>query len=470
VDIRELGRYSRLGSNDLPISSHAISSVRRLCPRLLAGRIIEHNLATLRWTAVRGLEFTEMLASREMNNRDAAMEPVAAGDMTREKALSRAQALVPFLQERSDECVQDRRVPDKTIHDFMRSGLLRLLQPKKYGGHEMGWDVFCEVIQILASGCGSQGWVYRVLGDHAQMIGIFPEAAQEEVWGDNQDAIASSSFAPVGKAVSVKNGVRFSGQHRFSSGIDHAQWVICGGLLETSSGKHQPNYFLVRKDEGSVIDDWYVNGLGGTGSKGFEIEEVFIPNHRILNWVEASHGKGPGGKIHSAPIFRLPRGGYTTSGFSALAVGMAQGMLSDWLSLTATRRSEGKPMSPLESTQIIAAAAASEISAAEALYLTTIQHAMRDLEAEGSLPLSRTAVTRAHMAQACQLVLKAVNRLHETMGSSAVYSGSSIERQYRDIQVGLQHIGVNWPRAASAYGIQLFREHGADLPEASIND
>ena len=136
MDIGEFGRYSRLGPNDLPISSHAISNVRRLYPRLLAGHIIEHNVATLWWTAVRGLEFTEMLASREMNNRDIAMEPVAAGDMTREKALSRAQALVPFLQERSDECVQDRRVPDKTIHDFMRSGLLRLLQPKKYGGHE----------------------------------------------------------------------------------------------------------------------------------------------------------------------------------------------------------------------------------------------------------------------------------------------------------------------------------------------
>jgi hypothetical protein len=56
------------------------------------------------------------------------------------------------------------------------------------------------------------------------------------------------------------------------------------------------------------------------------------------------------------------------------------------------------------------------------------------------------------------------------MGSSAVYSGSPIERQYRNILVGLQHIGVNWPRAAAGYGVNLLREHGADIPSLQAKD
>lgn len=409
-----------------------------------------------------------------MHKQKDAQENAAAalhvGEMNRKEALARATELVPSLRSRADQCVRDRRVPDETIEELKRSDLLCLLQPKKYGGHEMHWDVFCEVIQILASACGSQAWVYRVLADHAQMIGIFPVGAQEEVWADDKDAIASSSFAPVGRAVTVQDGYRFSGKHNFSSGIDHAQWVICGGLAETSDGKCVQSYFLVRKDEGVVIDDWYVNGLEGTGSKSFEVKDVFVPGHRVLNWMDASLGKGPGGRVNPAPIFRLPRGGYTTSAFSALAVGMAKGMLADWLDLTAVRRSEGKPIAKLESTQLIAAEATSEIAAAETLYLTTIREAMKDLEAEGSLVPERASVTRSHMAYACQLVLSAVNRLHVAMGSSAVYSGNPIERQFRNIQVGLQHIGVNWPRAASICGAQLLRDHGADLPDARLND
>ena len=400
-------------------------------------------------------------------NAGAVLQP---GEMNREEALARALALVPSLRLRAEQCLLDRCVPDETIEELKRSGLLRLLQPKKYGGHEMPWDVFCEVIQILASGCGSQAWVYRVLGDHAQMIGIFPERAQEEVWGDDKDAIASSSFPPIGLAIAVKGGYRFSGKHSFSSGIDHAQWVICGGLAETSDGKRVRNYFLVRKDDGVVIDDWYVNGLEGTGSKGFEVKDVFVPGHRVLNWMDASLGKGPGGRVNSAPIFRLPRGGYTTSAFSALAVGMAKEMLEDWLDLMAQRRSGGKQVAALESTQITAAEAGCAIAAAEALYLTTIREAMSDLETDGSLAAGRASIVRSHVAYACRVVLKTVYHLHTAMGSSAVYSGNPIERRFRNILVGLQHIGVNWPRAAGSYGVQLLHDHGADLVETRLSD
>lgn len=390
--------------------------------------------------------------------------------LDREKALGFARAMVPVLKERAEQCVRDRCAPHETIEDLKRTGLMRLLQPKKYGGYELSWDLFCEIIQILATGCGSQGWVYRVLGDHAQMIGIFPDEGQREVWGEDINAIASSSFAPVGRAIPTDRGYVFSGKHRFSSGIDHAQWVICGGIVETTGGKRTPNYFLVRKSEGQVIDDWFVNGLEGTGSKSFEVENVFVPIHRVLNWDAAALGRGPGAQVHSAAIFRLPRGGYTTSGFSALAVGMAQGMLTGWLDLIAKRKSEGGLAAAQENIQITAAEASAKIAAAETLYLTTIRDAMRELEATGRLPEERTAFTRARMAYSCQLVLKAAHTLHQAMGSSAVYSGSPIERQYRNILVGLQHIGVNWPRAAAGYGVNLLREHGADIPSLQAKD
>ena len=53
---------------------------------------------------------------------------------------------------------------------------------------ELGWDVLCEVGQILARGCGAQAWVSTVMGDHAQIASGLPIEAQEEIWGKTPTA------------------------------------------------------------------------------------------------------------------------------------------------------------------------------------------------------------------------------------------------------------------------------------------
>ena len=391
--------------------------------------------------------------------------PTGAEDrvLTRQDALARAEAMVPALKARAEQCAAERRVPDETIREMRANGLLRLLQPARHGGSEQGWDVFCEVIQILGAACGSQAWVYRVLGDHAKMIGTFPAEAQEEVWGRDHDALASSSFAPVGRARPVAGGYLLSGRYTFSSGIDHADWVICGGIIEDAAGGPAgPHYFLVPKSAVTVIDDWYVSGLEGSGSKSFAIDGALVPPHRLLEWQAASLGRGPGIAINTAPIFRLPRGGYTTSAFAALMVGMARGMFAGWLDLNAKRRSEGRPVAALESMQMVAGAVAADLAAAEGLYLTMIRDSMRMVEAGVTMPPERAIAARAQVAQACQIALGAGHRMRDAMGSAAIYR-NPMERQYRNLLAGAQHVAINWPKASAALGALLLRQHGADL-------
>jgi len=72
---------------------------------------------------------------------------------------------------------------------------------------ELGWDVLCEVSQMLAQGCGSQAWVHNVFSDHCQKVGAFSLQAQDDVWGDDPAARISASFDPVGKGKVVDGGV-----------------------------------------------------------------------------------------------------------------------------------------------------------------------------------------------------------------------------------------------------------------------
>ncbi len=274
--------------------------------------------------------------------------------------LARARELAPRLHERAGEARRLRRVPDATMKDYDAAGLIRLAQPHRFGGFELGWDLLCEVTQILAAADGSQAWIARIMADHAQMVATFPAEAQEDVWGGNHMAHVSAAFDPVGRAHPVEGGFRFSGRHGFSSGIDHAQWIICGGYIVKGDELDGPHFFLVPREDVTIIDDWHTIGLEGTGSKSFEAKDVFIPAHRRLDGGRARVGEGPGTAVNHAAVYRTPRGGITSTGFAALAVGMAQGVLQEWLAYTGPRKSRGMPVGQKPGTQMIAARASAE--------------------------------------------------------------------------------------------------------------
>ena len=162
----------------------------------------------------------------------------------------------------------------------------------------------------------------------------------------------AAGLDPVGKARRVPGGVIYSGRHGFSSGIDHVRWLICGGHIFDEGKPPQRCFFLVPKSEATVIDDWYVMGLAGTGSKSFEINERFVPDHRIIDALAADDSRGPGVAVNSAPIFRVPFTIVAATGFAAIAVGIAQGFLAEWTAYTRGRSRAACAVAALRGTQI----------------------------------------------------------------------------------------------------------------------
>jgi 3-hydroxy-9,10-secoandrosta-1,3,5(10)-triene-9,17-dione monooxygenase len=381
--------------------------------------------------------------------------------------LARARELVPALKERSQQAEEMRRCPERTIEDYLRTGLTRVCQPARYGGYELGWDVLCEISQILAAACGSQAWIQRIFADHVHMLATFPAQAQEDVWGKDHNTCISASFDPVGRARPVDGGYVFSGRHGFSSGIDYASWLICGGYTVENERLDGPHFWLVPKSDATVIDDWYTMGLEGTGSKSFVVADVFVPAHRFLDGGLARIGEGPGTAVNTAPIYRLPKGGgLTATGFTALAVGMAKGVLENWLAYTGPRKSRGVPVAAQQSTQLTAAQSAAEIDAAEALYLGSIRAAMHKLEHGQKVTADDLLLANRNVAFACQLVLTAGTRLFNAGGGRALFKPNPLQRQYRNLLGAVSHHAVAWDKAACDFGAGLLAQYGA--PRAPI--
>jgi alkylation response protein AidB-like acyl-CoA dehydrogenase len=381
---------------------------------------------------------------------------------TAEELMARARALLPVLQERAQRCEDQRRVPEETVADFERAGLLRLCQPARFGGYEMGWDTLCDLADVLAAADGAQAWLQHIFADHTVLVATFPAQAQDEVWGKNHNTITSASFDPVGRATRVDGGFLYSGRHGFSSGIDYASWLICGGFIAEKDGLDGPHFFLVPKSDVDVVDDWETMALEGTGSKSFVVTDKFIPAHRFLDGRQSRSGTGPGTAINKAAVYRAPRfGGTAAAGFSALAVGMARGVLAEWLAMTGPRTSRGVAVGSQQATQIIAARAAAEIDAAHALYQSTVQGGMRKLEAGGGESSAERLTGRRNIAFACQLALKAGTRLFNAGGGRALYLKGAMQRQYRNLLGAVAHRGVAWEPSATEYGAALLEQHGA---------
>src|SRR5580658_11012538 len=98
--------------------------------------------------------------------------------------LARARAIAAVARERAQATEAARRVGDDMVARMRQADLFRIMQPHAYGGFEYGFDVFAQVEAVIASGCGSTGWVYGLLASQQWLLACFPQQAQDEVWRD----------------------------------------------------------------------------------------------------------------------------------------------------------------------------------------------------------------------------------------------------------------------------------------------
>ncbi len=371
---------------------------------------------------------------------------------TREDLLARAEALIPVLAARSEACEKARAAPAQTICDYIDNGLLRICQPKRYGGYELGYDVLCEVSQTLARGCGSQAWVHMVLADNPLKLSAFSLAAQDEVWGVDQTARICVAVAAVGKARRVPGGVAWNAAHGFSSGIDHADWVICGGHIYEDGKPPEGCFALIATKDIEIVDDWHSVGLAGSGSKSFLVKDVFVPAHRVLDKRLYDTGQAPGTLHYASAVSKLPRGGVSAVSYTSVCVGVAEGFLENYLKFTGPRKSRGAPVADGVGVQMGVGQASAEIEAASRLYLGAVRECMRTLE-RGETPTKLSGVAgKRNAAFACQLAIGAVQKLFNAAGGRALYTDGALQRQFRDCFAAAAHHSLVWDGAAAEYG------------------
>ena len=379
---------------------------------------------------------------------------------THAELMQRAESLLPSLRERAKKTEELRRLPDETMRDLFDTGLLRILQPKRYGGYGMGWAAHADAARVLARACSSTAWIVSVVGAHAAIAGRLNKQCQDEIWGKSQDQlVATASARANGTLRKVDGGYRLSGHWRFASGVDHSEWtMVTAPIEEDGMVSTEPHFFhraLMPTKDIEIVDSWHVAGMKGTGSKDVKAHDIFIPEHRLMSAADSFGRNPPGAAVNTdSYLYHVPFMAYFGNSLLGPILGATEGAYHDYCEITRVRTSAlfGSSVAEQTPVQMRLAETAAEIKAARLIYedANAFLHQLgvknQEITHEQKLEAERD---RAYVARLC---VSAVTRLVRQMGAMGLADSNPVQRHYRDVTAMATQIAVNWDRGMAPYG------------------
>ena len=381
-----------------------------------------------------------------------------------DELIERARAMVPEIRALAEDTERNRNLSPKVVERIRDAELLRTCRPRIFGGFEYDGEVALKIALTISAACASTGWTVNGAVSNGYSLAHWPIEAQRELWEGDADPFTFSCFAPTGTAIPVDGGYRLSGQWSFASGCDLAQWGKLGAMI-APPGQDPPfegAFFLLPEGDYDIVDNWFVCGLAGTGSKDIVVEDAFVPEHRVLKFADTRAGTSPGARHHDNPIYRLPLLMVGASMLASTAIGTAKGALDAFIDATTGRKTRGAlaggnlRMAEFATVQLRVAEAAASVEAAELILLTDMRNALAKLRAGQEITVSDRIRSRRNQAYVTKLALQAAEALNAATGGWGLHLSNPVQRAWRDANAVARHVSLNWDAVGTMYGQHVF--------------
>ncbi len=362
-----------------------------------------------------------------------------------ETIVGKVRALAQEIRDRAGEAEAGRRMPLDLVAKLKTAGAFRMLAPRSHGGLEADFPTALETITEAARADGSAGWTVMIGSATGLLFSRLPRETFDAIYAGGPDVIqAGLAGAPLGRAEQAAGGYRVSGRWPFSSGCQHADWII-GLAVVTKDGTpvpgDQPGPPMTRivalpASEWTIEDTWDVAGLKGTGSHHTTLADHFVPESQVFELAGPSCLPGP---VYDAigPWIPLMHG--------AFAVGVAAGALDDLVEMASGGRQQLFARTPMRDSLLFQyefGELAADLEAARALLKVRADaHWARALEGKLGDPANMGESLQAGVwiTAACVKITGAAFTLG---GGQALYDASPLQRRMRDMHAAAQHAVV----------------------------
>src|SRR5687767_12894236 len=180
------------------------------------------------------------------------------------------------------------------------------MNPAEAGGTEPSFEDMIETFIELAWQDGSLGWIgIANFPSSAATAAYLDDEGFAEVFTAHDNRVTlGGQFFPNGQGHSGDGGYRLTGAWQFGSGTGHSEY-IAAGFLPMDDGqmrmvdetRPELRIAILPRDEVTFTDGWHVQGLKGTGSYDYNLQDVFVPDHRTYPLFATDPYRG------SAPTF-----------------------------------------------------------------------------------------------------------------------------------------------------------------------
>ncbi|WP_413642304.1 acyl-CoA dehydrogenase family protein [Mycobacterium sp. RTGN5] len=341
-----------------------------------------------------------------------------------------------------------RTIAPAVVEEMWASGLMQSFNPVAAGGVEPSFTEMIETWIEMAWQDGSFGWIgIANLPSSFAAAAYLPDEGFAEVFTANDNRVTlGGQFFPNGQGAAVDGGYRVTGSWSFGSGTGHSEYV-CAGFFPMDDGEMRwaaegmPEMLVAVIPRAYVDfkDGWHVQGLKGTGSYDYGVDDVFVPASRTFPLFSRVPYRG------SSPATRMGLMPVTAAGHASWALGIAKSMLDDVEELAATkfRMSDMASLASRPTFQKDLAHHVAAWRAARLLVLDAFGTAEAAVAGGDDLTPALRADMRVAAVYATDVSRQAAEWAHLAAGTTSIREGSRLERGFRDIYTGTQHAFIS---------------------------
>ncbi|MDF2114154.1 acyl-CoA dehydrogenase family protein [Roseiarcaceae bacterium H3SJ34-1] len=367
-----------------------------------------------------------------------------------------ARDFVPELRAAQSESDRLARPPRHIAEKLKAAGVYRLTVPKVYGGLQATTKTYMETVTELGRGDAGVAWaVTLVAACNWTVASYFRRHVVDEVFSKPNACVAGVFSGRGCQARKVEGGIHVDkGIWFFNSGVYEADWDLLGVPMFDKNGESAgPGIALVPMSDVKLLNDWNTSGIRGSGSTNVMMENVFIPDDRIVSLVSLTDGSQPQ---------TFPEA-FANTAFSPMMVniltypimGLGMHMIETFLEtlpkrdikLTFYNRSAEAPVTHLQIGE-----ASAKIDAARLITANVVKEMDDWAASEDYMPQLLRARLCRDSAFANSLVWEAVDLLATASGGSFAWLSNVANRIWQDVKVGTMHPFVSVPSNFEMYG------------------
>jgi alkylation response protein AidB-like acyl-CoA dehydrogenase len=376
------------------------------------------------------------------------------------RVVALARGMRDLVQAEAAESERIRTLTPAIVNEMWASGLMSSFNPVAAGGVEPSFTEMIETWIEMAWQDGSFGWIgIANLPSSFAAAAYLPDEGFAEVFTAHDNRVTmGGQFFPNGQGTAVDGGYLLNGSWSFGSGTGHSEYVAAGFLPMDngemrwiSEGLPEMQVAVLPREEINFKDGWHVQGLKGTGSYDYSVENVFVPTSRTFELFARQPHRG------ASPATRMGLMPVTAAGHASWALGVAKSMLDDVQELAATkfRMSDMESLASRPTFQKGLAHHRASWRAARLLVLDAFTTAEAAVASGENLTPTLRADMRVAAVYATDTARSCAEWAHLVAGTTSIREGSRLERAFRDVYTGTQHAFISEKVAIDAAQIWL---------------